>query len=166
MSPSACRSLLYGVEYKSGDTEERERERKQESRLVDILRAGVGERASEPILAHIFLSPPRSVFPRSVSSAVFLASYEQARAPRARWLLRLPSRSLHATLPLSPPLVRHRHLIQTLFTAEGGVFTITMRSPDGRRSPASGCVLPIYFSLSGIPPVGFIISTPTSRFKG
>ena len=101
---------------------------------------GVGERASEPILAHIFLSPPRSVFPRSVSSAVFLASYEQACAPRARWLLRLPSRSLHATLPLSTPLVRHRHLIQTLFTAEGGVFTITMRSPDGRRTRTIPCV--------------------------
>ena len=55
MSPSACRSLLYGVEYKSGDTEERERERKQESRLVDILREWEKERVSRFLLTSFSL---------------------------------------------------------------------------------------------------------------
>ena len=55
MSPSACRSLLYGVEYKSGDTEERERGRKQESRLVDILREWEKERVSRFLLTSFSL---------------------------------------------------------------------------------------------------------------
>ena len=149
MSPSACRFLLYGAEYKSGDTGERERERKQESRPVDILCTRVGERASEPILAHISLSLLRGPFflaacrpPSSLRRTNKLAHRELAGFCGSHLdLCTPPSRSL------SPPLFPHRHLIQTLFTAEGGVFTITMRNPDGRRSPACVRLRPAHLFL-------------------
>ena len=55
LSPSACRSL-YGLEYKSGDTEERERERERGSRNRALWTDGRTRTEGEPTLAHIFLS--------------------------------------------------------------------------------------------------------------
>ena len=97
LSPSACRSL-YGLEYKSGDTEERERERererKQESRPVDGRTDADGGRAHS--CSHLSLFRLQGPF--------FLAACRRRtndELANCCSLLRLPSRSLHASFSLS-----------------------------------------------------------------